>query len=113
METKQRDMRAAAANARAARTLSKQKRWAEEMRADGWTITEPGAEPPPVMLAVLRWDRFPTWPSAVVGSIVDNQMEAAATANTEIVRALAQGRRARFTVHQIEWPPLADVETGK
>lgn len=42
METQQRDMRAAAANARAARTLSKQKRWAEEMRADGWTVLEPG-----------------------------------------------------------------------
>lgn len=38
METQQRDMRAAAANARAARTLSKQKRWAEEMRANGWVL---------------------------------------------------------------------------
>jgi hypothetical protein len=29
------------ARARAARTLAKRRRWAEEMRAAGWTVKEP------------------------------------------------------------------------
>lgn len=32
----------ATAVARAARTLIKQSRWADEMRANGWTVLEPG-----------------------------------------------------------------------
>jgi hypothetical protein len=31
----------ATAVARAARTLAKHRRWAEELRAAGWTVTEP------------------------------------------------------------------------
>lgn len=112
MDTKER-ARIATAAATRARRMTKWRRWAAEMRENGFTVTEPETEPAPLMLAVLRWDRFPTWPSAVVGSIVDDRTEAAAMANTELVRSLAQGRQARFTVHSITWPPLADVETGK
>ena len=103
----------AAARARAARKLNQLRRWAEEMRAAGWTVNEPAKEPAPTMLAVLRWDRFPSWPSSVVGSIVDNKAEAFAEAAESARRSAAQGRAARFTVHAITWPPLADVGTGK
>lgn len=34
----------AAARARAARKLNQLRRWAEEMRAAGWTVTEPRAQ---------------------------------------------------------------------
>lgn len=64
------------------------------------------------MFAVLLWDRYPTWPSSVVGSIVNSREEAVEMAEAESVRALARGKTPRFTVHVIEWPPLHDTTTS-
>jgi hypothetical protein len=43
----------ATAVARAARTLAKHRRWAEEMRVAGWTVTEPDRDPDFPLLACL------------------------------------------------------------
>jgi 4'-phosphopantetheinyl transferase EntD len=65
------------------------------------------------MFIVLRWDRFPTWPSAAVGSIVDSRAEAVAAAERELSRAVARGlRMVRFTVHQVAWPPVYESAAG-
>ncbi len=65
--------------------------------------------PAPTMFAVLRWDRYPTWPSSVVGSIVDSAEEAVDTAKTSERNSRARpGHAARFTVHQLSWPAAFD-----
>lgn len=47
--------------ARAVRTLAKHRRWAEEMRENGWTVTEPGqaAGPCTAVLPALYPETYP------------------------------------------------------
>lgn len=61
-----------------------------------------------MMYVVLIWDRFPTWPSGTVGSVVDDLAEATERAEKETAKARSRGSSARFTVHTLSWPPLYD-----
>jgi hypothetical protein len=62
------------------------------------------------MYVVLRWGRYPTWPTDVVGDIVDDKNEAIAYAQSQRRGEEARGWHGRFTVHTLSWPPLADTE---
>jgi hypothetical protein len=53
-ETTTPDRREILQRARAVRTLAKQRRWAEEMRADGWDCSEAGREDLDRWVRILR-----------------------------------------------------------
>jgi hypothetical protein len=63
------------------------------------------------MYVVLRWDRYPTWPTFALPTVVDDRAEAEEEARRQVGSAKARGLASRFTVHPVMWPPVSEWTT--